>query len=154
MSSASFLVDRVQLLSRLLLSFWLGAFLAVGALVAPAIFDAAASSAQAGVVAGAVFDRLNIAGFGFAILILGLQRPFFGWMTGLLGFVMLLILLSQMWVTPQIELLREQSGGILVIGTSEYRAFWKWHGISNVIFFAEAIIVTIVLCLNFKENQN
>ena len=144
----------MQLLSRLLLSFWLGAFLVVGALVAPTIFDATASSAQAGVVAGVVFDRLNIAGLGFAILILGLQRPFFGWLTGLLCFVILLILLSQIWVTPQIELLREQSGGVLTTGTAQYREFWKWHGISNVIFLAEAIIVAIVLCLKFKENQS
>ena len=126
----------------------------IGALVAPAIFDAAATSAQAGLIAGVVFDRLNIAGLGLATVVLVLQRPFFGLVACLLGFVMALILLSQIWVTPQIESLREQSGGLLTTGTAQYREFWKWHGISNVIFFAEAIIVAIVLCLKFKENQS
>ena len=144
----------MQSLSQLLLSFLLGAFIAIGVLVAPAIFNAATTSAQAGLIAGLIFDRLNIAGLGLTVAVLGLQRPVFGLVAGLLGLVIVLILLSQLWITPQIELLRDQSGGILTIGTAEYRAFWKWHGVSNVIFFAEAIIVAVVLCLKFKENQS
>ena len=144
----------MQRLSSLLLCQWLGAFLAIGALVAPAIFDAAETSSQAGLIAGVVFERLNISGICFAAVIICVQRPIVGLATVLLGLVVLLILVSQYVITPKIELLRDLSGGVFRSGSSEYQAFWKWHGISNLLFLVEAIFVTAVLCLKFKENQN
>jgi hypothetical protein len=60
----------VHRFTSLLLCLWLGAFLAVAALFAPAIFDAAEISSQAGLIAGTVFERLNIAGIYFAITVL------------------------------------------------------------------------------------
>jgi hypothetical protein len=133
---------------------WLGAFLAIGALVAPAIFDAAETSSQAGLIAGTVFERLNIAGVCFASLIICMQRPIVGLVAMLLGLVILLILVSQYVITPKIELLRDLSGWVFRTGSNEYQAFWKWHGISNLIFLVEAMLVTAVLCLKFKENQS
>jgi hypothetical protein len=144
----------VHRFSSLLLCLWLGAFLAVGALFAPAIFDAAETSSQAGLIAGTVFERLNIAGIYFAITVLCMQRPIAGLVGTLLGLIVLLIVVSQYVVTPKIELFRELSGRMPSSGTVEYQAFWKWHGISNLLFFTEAIIVAAVLCLKFKENQS
>ena len=72
----------------------------------------------------------------------------------LLGLIVLLIVVSQYVVTPKIELFRELSGRMPSSGTVEYQAFWKWHGISNLLFFTKVIIVAAVLCLKFKENQS
>lgn len=144
----------MQRLSSLLLCLWLGAFLAVGGLVAPAIFDAAESSSQAGLIAGIVFERLNIAGLCFAAAVCLIQRPVVGLVSALVGLIVVLVLVSQYVITPKIELIRDLSNGVLRSGSAEYQAFWKWHGISNLFFLTEAIIVTVVICLKFKESQS
>ena len=128
----------MRLARRLLLAFWAGLLVTLGAVVAPTLFLTLADPHLAGSIAGDLFRLATVASAAIAaaLLVLGSRT----WVAGVgarqaaaIGPAMLLSV-SEWFVRPLIAAAR-------VAGGTDTAAFATWHAVSSGLYWLAALWV-------------
>ncbi len=140
----------------MLISLWVGALWTVGFVVAPVLF-AELDRHTAGTLAGILFHYLNFAG-----LVIG------GWLllrnrltsqatvpALLLALMLLLILINEFGIAPEIAALREAG---FAVGSEAASRFGLLHGAASVLYLINAlfglVLVAIGVCGVTRQDQS
>ncbi|HUO78541.1 MAG TPA: DUF4149 domain-containing protein [Steroidobacteraceae bacterium] len=131
----------MRLARRLLLAFWAGLLLTLGAVVAPALFAVLDDRHLAGTVAGALFGIATAlsAAIAAALVALAPRAPAAppGGRAAAVG-PALLLAASHFGVRPLLDAARAAGAG----GAS---AFAAWHALASALYWAAAVWVTVAL---------
>jgi len=128
----------VRLARRLLLAFWAGLLLTLGAVVAPALFAVLDDRHLAGTVAGALFGIATALSAAIAAALVALApRAPAGGRAAAVG-PALLLAASHFGVRPLLDAARAAGAG----GAS---AFAAWHALASALYWAAAVWVTVAL---------
>jgi hypothetical protein len=138
----------VRLARQLLLALWVGVLVAVGGLLAPALFAALSDRSLAGRIAAEMFRRttfLSLA-LALALVVLGAASAAPRRRLGLLGPLIpaLLLLLSEYAVRPMLELARAADG-------AGGRTFVLWHSLSAALFAAATLAAAWLLLAELRR---
>lgn len=140
----------------MLISLWVGALWTVGFVVAPVLF-AELDRHTAGTLAGILFHYLNFTG-----LVIG------GWLllrnrltsqatvpALLLALMLLLILINEFGIAPEIAVLREAG---FAVGSEAASRFGLLHGAASVLYLINAlfglVLVAIGVCGVARQDQS
>lgn len=134
---------------------WFGAYLMAGYGVAPLLFQNL-PQAQAGILAGILFDAVNYGGIAVMILLLLCGRtPPAAYGRNkrslsriLLGTALLLLSFSQLFLTPVIKALR--SGGHHWLSDALGGSFAMWHGLSSSVYLLVSLVAVWILARLFR----
>ncbi len=158
----------LERLYALLLCWWLGAQIAVGAVVAPALFEALPDRSQAGTVAGLIFARMGALGMATLLLLLVLRfgldrttpdtlsgRPAVPptWVRWVLAISLALTATAHLYIRPWIADVRaeiQHAGGFAVADPALVRRFGELHGASSLLFLVAAILA-LILVLRLRD---
>ncbi|HHJ16128.1 MAG TPA: DUF4149 domain-containing protein [Gammaproteobacteria bacterium] len=135
--------ERVQAGERILLTLWVGGLWSVGYIVAPFLFARLEDRALAGSLAGALFEImawLGLACGGLLLLSNQLQSTGrrFNWRALALAIMLVLILVGQFALAPQIAGLREQG----LAGTD---AFARLHGVAAILYLLTSLLGLVLV---------
>lgn len=135
--------DAVQ---RIALTLWVGAIWGIGYVVVPVLFAGLRDRAQAGEIAGQLFDLISYMGIVCACVILltqawlaarrAVSRKFLGAIVAML----LVTLLAQFIVVPQMLSIQQQAVGGLVPGTPLHMQFTNWHHVATALFVVNSVL--------------
>ena len=128
---------------RILLTLWVGGLWAIGYIVAPALFANLEDRALAGSLAGVMFDIIAYIGLLSGALLLlfnQLRSPGrrFNWRALLLAGMLLLVLIGEFYIAPEIAGLRAQ-------GLSDSPAFARLHGLASVAYLVTSLLGLILV---------
>jgi len=144
-------VERtLSTIERLLLTLWVGGLWAVGFIVAPMLFKTLDSRQLAGTIAGELFSLMSYIGLVVGALLLvmalrGVGRGYLrSWRGGVLLLMLLLIVVGEFLLHPQITELR-QSG--LAVGGREASRFAALHGLSWGLYLLNATFGGVLVAL-------
>jgi hypothetical protein len=123
---------------RILLTLWVGGLWAIGYMVAPALFANLEDRALAGSLAGVMFDIIAYIGLVCGALLLlfnQLRSPGrrFNWRALVLTGMLLLVMIGEFYVAPEIAGLRAQ-------GLSDSPVFARLHGVASVAYLVTSLL--------------
>lgn len=128
---------------RILLTLWVGGLWTIGYMVAPALFANLEDRAMAGSLAGALFDIIAYVGLlcGAVLLLFNQLRAagrYFNWRALVLAAMLLLVLIGEFYVAPEIAGLRAQ-------GLSDSPAFARLHGVASIAYLVTSLLGLILV---------
>jgi len=137
---------------RLSLALMAGLLIVTGYVVVPVLFARAASSAEAGMLAGHIFHIVNR-----GVLLLAVAVALFWWRMGGVGklrwaillTVMVSVAVNEFALTPAIVDIKNQAGPIEELAKDHPQriAFGMWHGISAVIHLLASLCTAVLVML-------
>ncbi|NOZ10172.1 MAG: DUF4149 domain-containing protein [Gammaproteobacteria bacterium] len=140
-----------QAIERVLLTLWVGGMWVLGFLVAPTLFAVLESRHVAGMAMGQLLSTMSHLGLvSGAILLLGLvvqsgPRVFQHWRTWVLTGMLLLLLVGEYGLAPQIiRLIGSVAGGIQV-GSPEYSQFAILHGVASSLYLLNCLMGMVLV---------
>ena len=124
-------------IERMLITLWVGALWTVGFVVAPVLFSELDRS-TAGTLAGILFHYLNFAGLviGSGLLLRNRFTTQATLPALILAFMLLLILINEFGIAPEIAALRETG---FAAGTEAAKRFGLLHGSASVLYLINAL---------------
>lgn len=140
------------LISIVLLAAWLGAALAVAAVVAPAAFDVLPTRTLAGALVGRVLPTLFWSGVvvGLLVLWMGWRLPLPGTRAGAAVVLVAACLVAQLVIAPRIDRIRARIGGpmdALDPSNPLRQSFGRLHGASVACLGVGGIAALVILVL-------
>jgi uncharacterized membrane protein len=150
----------LNVLQYLVLSLWVGAMFAFGALYAPVLFRSLESRDQAGAIAGETLGRIDTLGLvagGIMVVITVLQAIDAGWKTIDLGRILTaaamlgLVIVNSVTLRPRISAIRQQMGKPIDQFAPEepLRAEYnKYHRISRMLFSLNMLLGVLLIVLS------
>jgi len=139
---------------RLLLTVWIGGMWAVGYLVAPTLFAILDDRALAGTIAGRLFSVMSYVGLVCgSLLLLSLilavgKRFFYQWRGYVLLGMLVIIVVGQFVLQPQMAALREVG-----LHGATTTAFMRLHGISQILFLAVSLGGLALVVFGVRNRQ-
>jgi hypothetical protein len=139
-------------LALIVVTAWVGALWAVGALVAPTLFHTLENRQLAGMLAGKMFTLVAYAGIGASFYLLTHRLVRFG--TGALrqGFfwivlvMLLLVLAGHFGIQSLLASLKAQAMPADVMQSIFADRFRTWHGIASIAYLIESLLgIALVL---------
>lgn len=133
-------------LERLLLTLWVGGMLVVGYVVTPVLFSSLDDRMLAGTVAGRLFGFVSLIGLacGGLLLLAWILRDgraaVRGWRVWVVCAMLLITLIGEFGLTPQMQELKQAAGAALLPGSDVYRQFSRLHGLSSVLFLLNSLM--------------
>lgn len=133
-------------LERLLLTVWVGGMLAVGYVVAPALFSTLGDRALAGAVAGRVFGCMSLIGLvcGALLILIWAVRDgraaARGWRLWVVCAMLMIVILGEFGLAPRMQELKQAAGAALSPGSELYRQFARLHGLSSALFVLNSLL--------------
>jgi len=137
---------------RLSLALMAGLLIVTGYVVVPVLFARAASSAEAGMLAGHIFHVVNK-----GVLLLAIAVALFWWRMGGVGklrwaillLVMMSVVVNEFVLTPVIVDIKNQAGPIDLLAKDHPQrvAFGMWHGISAGIHLLGSLCAATLVML-------
>jgi len=143
-----------QVSERIVLTIWIGGMWAIGYIVAPTLFAMIDDRVLAGSIAGRLFTIMSFIGLfsaSFLILTLAIRngRQFVQqWRSWLLVAMLILIVLGEFWLQPQMSALRENG-----ITDSEKARFGMLHGMASVLFLINSLSGLILLIFGLRKQN-
>ena len=141
----------LQISERIILTIWIGGMWTVGYLVAPTLFGMIEERALAGSIAGRLFSIISYIGLISAILLLagliysaGIQ-VLHAWRCWLLLLMLLIILVGEFVLQPQMQVLREQG-----LQGDTAAQFGRLHGTASVLFLINSIAGLVILIFGLR----
>ena len=125
---------------RILLTLWVGGMWTIGFIVAPVLFSTLDDRSLAGSIAGRLFGLMSYVGLVCGVLILlamvfkRLNAAKKDWRIWIVLLMLLLIIVGQFVLTPQMAALREAG-----LQTAEKARFDLYHSISTILFSINAL---------------
>ena len=133
-------------LERLLLTLWVGGMLVVGYVVTPVLFSSLGDRMLAGAVAGRLFSFVSLIGLacGGLLLLAWILRDgrsvLRGWRAWLVCAMLLITLIGEFGLAPQMQALKQAAGGAWVPGSDLHRQFSRLHGLSSLLFLLNSLM--------------
>lgn len=123
---------------RILLTLWVGGLWAIGYIVAPALFANLEDRAQAGTLAGVMFEIVAYIGMVCAVLLLifnQLRNPQrrANWRAVVLLVMLLLVAVGQFVLAPMMADIR-------VSESADTRAFAVLHGAASIVYLINSVL--------------
>ncbi|MEN8170909.1 MAG: DUF4149 domain-containing protein [Pseudomonadota bacterium] len=142
---------------RMLLSLWVGALWSIGFLALPTLFSSLDDRALAGMLAGKMLTGVSFIGLGCGTALLTsfwMQsvKPLQQRRVQLLLVMLLLVVIGEFVLQPQMAELKAQG---LVEGSGVAARFGVLHGISSILYFANAVIgVVLLVMIGLPHNES
>ncbi len=141
-------------LERLALTIWMGATWTVGYLVAPILFKVLDDRRLAGSLAGEMFDVVHLLGAvcgGLLLTLLfadGIKKAFHNWRLWVLLTMLLLVAAIELYIRPQMELLKGQD---MFSNPKLAAEFGKLHGISSVCYLINSLLGLLLVLKGVRK---
>ena len=138
-------------LASLLLVFWVGSLLTLGAIAAPVLFSALDDKQLAGMLAGKMFVVGAWVGItsGIYLLLYRLVREGARALKSLFFWVVLLMLLltlaGHFGVQPILQNLKNQALPLAVMQSVFADRFSQWHGISRILWIIQSVLGVVLV---------
>lgn len=141
----------LQGLASLLLVFWVGSLLALGAIAAPVLFSALGDKQLAGMLAGKMFAVGAWVGLVSGIYLLiycwvrdGTRafKTLFFWLVLIMW---LLTLAGHFGVQPILQNLKNQALPLAVMQSVFADRFSQWHGISRILWIIQSLLGVVLV---------
>lgn len=154
------MIPLLNVLQYLLLSLWVGAMFAFGALYAPVLFRSLPTRDQAGAIAGETLARIDVLGLvtgGIMAVITTLQTIDGGWRAidlGRLltaGAMLALVIFSSVTVRQKLNAVRQQMGRPIddyPQDSPERQEYNRQHRLSRLIFSVNLCLGTLLIILS------
>jgi len=142
----------MHIIERILLTLWIGSMWAIGYLAVPVLFRLLDDRMLAGMLAGQMFTLLNFLGlFCATLLFAGLllqqgRQALFGWRSGLLVIMVVLIGVAEFVLQPQMAALKQ-------LGLEgEHLQQFRWlHGISSILFLFNSLAGLLLVARGLQK---
>lgn len=140
-------------LYSLCVTIWVGGLLAIGYLAVPVLFAQIADRMQAGNIAAVMFSIGGWLGLACGLILSLLLYRWHGAamlrnpVCRLVVCMLLLGLIGQFVVQPQIAAIKAQAYPLPVAETALHAQFARWHGVSSVLYLLQAVLGLTLVAL-------
>lgn len=146
-------LNKMNMLERIVLSLWVGGMWTIGFVVAPVLFSSLDDRMLAGSIAGQLFSVASYIGIGSAslLIVLSIYRSgttaFASWPFRILLVMLLIILIGEYGITPEMQAIKTEAGAALQKGTEAHGRFAMLHGISSILFIINSVFGLVLVAL-------
>lgn len=137
---------------RILLTLWVGSLWAIGYIVAPTLFSMLDDRQLAGNVAGQLFHIISYVGLGCGVLLLlsVFKRLGLHWRIWVLIAMLVFVVCMEFILQPMMQQLKLQG---LVEGSAEKATFGMLHGVSAILYMANALMGLGLVAFGLQQKR-
>ena len=139
------------------ITLWVGALWAIGCIAAPVLFNALSNGAQAGALAGRMFNIvawISVVVACYALIYLFFKDGLRSFKTGVVWFIvgmLLLTLAGHFGINPILAGLKSQALPRQVMESVLRDRFMPWHGVSSVLYLIQSALGLALVTQTFKR---